>query len=394
MKVLVISKRPFDMRLGDAVRFVNIARRLRANHRFDLLCFADRGQVLSEEAREVFESVTILPFPRAPRPLLRRAFEAFSLRSIAPISTAMQAALRNVVNEPSHHLLLSLGGTILQNLPADRRSIPLITDSVDSAPLTISREWKNARLRDRPRLMRRMWLYHLLGRSVRQTVDANVFASELDASIFARLYPGVRTLGIPNGVDADYFHPAPTAPEPKSIVFEGNMMFEPNIDAARYLCTEIVPRVLQSHPDLRVYLVGRDPSPEVCALATDCVVVTGTVPDVRAYLWRSSVFVCPMRLGAGIKNKVLQAWAVGMPVVATSEAMGGLEPRDGDNVFLRNDPSSFADAVSWLLDDPAHGRKVAARGRELAIERFSWEAQANRFDSLFEELRAQYASAR
>lgn len=388
-----MSKRPFDMRLGDAVRFVNLARRLQNRHRFDLLCFADHGQVLSDEARDVFESVTILPFPRTPgRPLLRRAVEAFSLRSISPISTAMQAALRSALKERSHDLLMSLGGTILRNLPAGTRGIPLVTDSVDSAQLTIAREWKNARLRDRPRLLRRMWLYRLLGRWVSRTVDANVFASELDASIFARLYPGVRTVGIPNGVDADYFHPVTTAPEPKSIVFEGNMMFGPNIDAARYLCSEIVPRVLRSHPDLRVYLVGRDPSPEVCALATDCVAVIGTVPDVRDYLWRSSVFVCPMRLGAGIKNKVLQAWAVGMPVIATSEAMGGLEPGDGENVILRDDPISFADAVSWLLDDPARGRKVAARGRELAVERFSWQAQADRFDCLFEELRAKYAS--
>lgn len=387
MRILVLSKRPFDMRLGDSVRVINIARCLKLKHQLDLLSFADAGQQLSEEARAVFETVTLLPFPHTPaRPLFDRARDALSLRSVAPVSPEMRAALLEVFQEGSHDVVMSIGGSVLLNLPSDRRDIPVITDSIDSAPLTFAREWKHAALSARPRLLRRMWLYRQLGAWVAKNVDANVFASDLDASIAARRFPGLRTEGIPNGVDADYFCPGPGAPESKSIAFEGNMMFEPNVDAACYLCKSIVPRVLERHPDLRVYLVGRDPAPEVRALASANVVVTGTVPDVREYLWKSSVFVCPMRLGAGIKNKVLQAWAVGMPVVATSEALGGLDARDGENVLLRDDPTSFANAVSDLLSHPSQGRAVAAGGRRSAVEHYSWQAQAVRFEELFQEM--------
>jgi polysaccharide biosynthesis protein PslH len=392
MRILVLSKRPFDERLGDFVRVINIARILQVNHRLDLLSFEDSGQRLGEEARSVFDTATMLPFPRTSgRPLLQRARAALSLSSVAPVSSAMQSALAEVFKLRSHDIVLSVGGSVLLNLPSGRRGIPIVTDSIDSASLTFAREWKHARFRERPRLLRQMWLYRQLAHWIARNVDANVFASELDASIAARRFPRLRTEGIPNGVDAEFYCPGPSAPEPKSIVFEGNMMFGPNVDAARYLCEIIVPRILGRHPDLRVYVVGRDPVPQVRALASKSIVVTGTVPDVRDYLWRSSVFVCPMRLGAGIKNKVLQAWAVGMPVVATSEALGGLDARDGENVLVRDAPSLFADTVTELLSDPARGRAVAEGGRKTAVEHYSWRAQARRFELLFEELIARAA---
>jgi glycosyltransferase involved in cell wall biosynthesis len=387
MRILVLTKRPFDERLGDFVRVINIARCLKEKHQLDLLSFADSGQQLGAEARTVFGSVNLLPFPRTSgRSLLQRATAALSLSSVAPVSPAMKAALTEVFQRGSHDIVLSIGGAVLLNLPTHRSRIPIVTDSIDSASLTFAREWKHARFVEKPHLLRRMWLYRQLALWLASNVDANVFASDLDAAIASRRFPGLRIEGIPNGVDADFYCPGNCAPEPKSIVFEGNMMFGPNVDAARYLCEDIVPRVLSRHPDLRVYIVGRDPAPEVRALASKCIVVTGTVPDVRDYLWRSSVFVCPMRLGAGIKNKVLQAWAVGMPVVATREALGGLDARDGENVFVRDAPALFAETVAELLTDPARGRAVAAGGRRTAVEQYSWQAQAHRFELLFEEL--------
>ena len=107
---------------------------------------------------------------------------------------------------------------------------------------------------------------------------------------------------------------------------------------------------------------------------------------MREHLWRASVFVCPMRLGAGIKNKILQAWAMGLPIVASSQAMGGLDAREGENVLMRDEPAQFAAAVSRLLTTPALARLLSANGRKLALEKYSWKTQAERFDQLFTEL--------
>jgi glycosyltransferase involved in cell wall biosynthesis len=304
----------------------------------------------------------------------------------------MHATLNEMLASGTYDILLSNGASILQNLAPGRVPIPIVCDSIDSATLTIEREWAAASWRDRTKLLRRLWHNRQLNRLIQLCVSANTFASELDAALFRKAVPSVRTEGIPNGVDLDYFFPAETPKEPKSIVFEGNMMFGPNIDAAVFLCSEIVPRILPRHPDLRVYLVGRDPVSEVKELASDHVIVTGTVADVRNYLWSASVFVCPMRLGAGIKNKILQAWATGMPVVATSAAMGGLGCTDGENVLLRDDPASFADAVSWLLEEPQRGETIATAGRRRAVEHFSWAAQADRFHQLFLEVSSRRSS--
>ena len=145
-------------------------------------------------------------------------------------------------------------------------------------------------------------------------------------------------------------------PEPATLVFEGNMMFGPNVDAARRLALEILPIVRAAIPAARLVLVGRDPAPEVRALAGESVEVTGTVDDVRPFLARGTVFACPMRLGSGIKNKILQAWAMARPVVATPASLGGLAAHDEDNLLVREDNLGFSEAVIELIRDPARVR--------------------------------------
>jgi glycosyltransferase involved in cell wall biosynthesis len=375
------------MRLGDAVRFVNIARQLRPRHTFDLICYFKLGQGLSDEAREVFDQVTMVPYPVEDTPSpLARALRSLTLSSIAPRNQDMKDELVARLSAGSYELVFCNGASTLLNLPRKPLDVPVVCDSIDSMSLTIEREWQSAPLHQRLKLVRRILHDWQLRNLVRARADADVFASELDAALAARLDPTMKTVGIPNGVDSSYFHPGDVHPEGNAIVFEGNMMFGPNIDAARYLCAEIVPRVVKRHAKLRVYLVGRDPTAEVLDLKSDHVVVTGTVPDVRPYLWRSSVFVCPMRLGAGIKNKILQAWACGLPVVATSQALGGLGAIDGENVFLRDDPVSFAAAVCEILENPERGKRVALGGRSMALDNFSWAAQAEKLESLFFEV--------
>lgn len=395
MRVLVVSRHPFDMRLGDAVRVINFLKQLRTSHSFDLLCFFKPDQTLSDEVRAVFDEVTMLPFPvEDSLPAPWRALRALTLRSIAPVSEAMRAELATAQASGRYDVLYVNGASTLLNLPRGPASLPVLCDSIDSASLAIGREWKQANWPERAPLLRRWWHSRLLNALLKSRADANVFASELDASVFAQALPSIRTAGIPNGVDAQYFHPGTQQPERHSIVFEGNMMFGPNIDAALFLCNEIVPLVLKRYPDLRVYLVGRDPTEEVRALASSNVTVTGTVPDVRPYLWRSSIFVCPMRLGAGIKNKILQAWATGMPVIATSEAMGGLGGRDGENVVLRNGAPAFAEAICSILADPERGKRIAEAGRDRAVGHYSWAAQAGRLEQVLTEVVSEFATRR
>ncbi len=387
MRILVLATKPLALRSGDGLRFVNIARQLRPRHSFELLCFAKPGQAIDGESAQVFERVTALPFPsEPPRSLSARVLSSLSPEHFMPESPKLKRALEDILAASACDLILDIGGLMLRNLPPVESSPPVVVDSIDEPGITFERALKHAALGEKPRLWRSLWLYSRINRQISSRARANVYASKLDADYYARRFPDARVASIPNGVDADFFHPSSDAPDPNTIAFEGNMAFEPNVDAAHYLCAEILPRLWVERPALRASLIGREPVESVRALASNRVTVTGTVADVREHLWRASIFVCPMRLGAGIKNKILQAWAMGLPIVATSQAMGGLEARDGENVLIGDDADSLAEAVSRLLASPELQNKLASSGRRLVLEKYTWKIQAERFERLFFEV--------
>ena len=122
--------------------------------------------------------------------------------------------------------------------------------------------------------------------------------------------------------------------EPHTLLFVGNYEYAPNQDAARILVERVLPRVRQALPDARLQLVGANPPGWLQALAADHIEVSGRVPDVAPYLARATVFVCPLRMGAGLKNKVLEALAMGIPVVATPLSVDGIAVRDGESALI------------------------------------------------------------
>ena len=387
MRILVLAKRPMAMRWGDALRFVNLARHWRGEHALELLAFVKPAQELDLASREVFERVDLLPYPEENQASLgERVRDFFSASHFMPASEAMRREIAQRLAASRYDLIFDMGGLMLANLPPGTPPIPLVVDSIDEPLLTFEREMHQAPWSKRPALMRKLRQYEHVNREIHARASVNVYASKLDSDSYLRAFPGARVESIPNGVDAEYFHPRAGLAEPGRIAFEGNMMFGPNVDAATFLCHEILPALLALRPDVRVDLIGREPADAVRALAGERVWVSGTLDDVRDALWRACVFVCPTRLGAGIKNKVLQAWAMGLPLVATPEAMGGLDAREGENVLVRADPVEFAAAVNTLLSSPQLALRLSTHGRRIALEQYSWKAQAQRFDALFRSL--------
>ncbi|MEO6711278.1 MAG: glycosyltransferase family 4 protein [Planctomycetota bacterium] len=390
MRILVLAAKPLRLHSGDGLRFVNIARGMRPAHSFELVCFAKDGQEIDAESSEVFDRVSVLPRPiEGSRSLARRVLWSLSSRHFTPESSEMKSAV--VAALPRCDLVLDIGGLMLGNLPPLGASPPVVVDSIDEPEITFTRALEHARWMDKPSVLRTLLIYRRINRKISARVQANVYASELDSAHYARCFPLSRVETIPNGVDAEYFRPTENPPDPSRIAFEGNMQFGPNIDAALTLCRDIMPRLWKLRPELQLELIGRDPTAEIRARASDRILVSGTLPDIRERLGRASVFVCPMRLGAGIKNKILQAWAMGLPVVASSQSMGGLDAREGENVLIRDEHAAFAAAVDEVLSTPTLAKKLAANGRALATLKYSWGSQALRFERLFEELCAKRA---
>ncbi len=140
-----------------------------------------------------------------------------------------------------------------------------------------------------------------------------IVVSERDRDELQTLNPALPVDVIPNGVDLETFQPSDQPRTPNTLLFTGNYEYAPNVDAALRLARDIFPQVQAQIPDAKLWLVGSSPPPEVQALASEAITVTGYVPDMQTYLHQAAVFVSPLRLGAGIKNKVLEALGAALP---------------------------------------------------------------------------------
>jgi glycosyltransferase involved in cell wall biosynthesis len=179
---------------------------------------------------------------------------------------------------------------------------------------------------------------------------------------------------IPNGVNIEDFPYTENGREDSLILFTGRMGYFPNAEAAIYFATRVFPLILQQKPDARFLIVGADPPRRVRRLSRlPGVEVTGYVPRIQDYLARATVAVAPMQAGTGIQNKVLEAMASGVPVVATRYALGGIEAVDGEHLLVADDADGLADQVVRLLRDPALRRRLARNARQLVEEKYTWE---------------------
>jgi sugar transferase (PEP-CTERM/EpsH1 system associated) len=224
-------------------------------------------------------------------------------------------------------------------------------------------------------------LYRLESRRLRalerrslEAFDACLVVTEEEARLAARLFPGERSVhAVENGVDLDYFRPEGALAEGAGIVFTGAMDYPPNVDAVLWFAREVLPAVRERVPAATLTIVGREPAAAVRALASPEVRVSGTVPDVRPYFAAARVAVAPLRIARGIQNKVLEAMASGVPVVASPAAKSGIDARPGEHLLVADGARDFAAAVVRLLTDTEAARRIRIAARARVEQRYSWE---------------------
>jgi glycosyltransferase involved in cell wall biosynthesis len=208
-------------------------------------------------------------------------------------------------------------------------------------------------------------------------------------------YPLIET--IPIGVDTDYFSHSWQRDQRDKCVFVGTMYWPPNVDSVIHFCQDILPLAKKDLPELAFEVVGLRPTRAVLELQErmPSVHVTGSVDDVRPYMSHSRAFVVPLRAGSGMRVKILNAMATGVPVVTTSigcEGIDGLvpvrEPSCADanreaNVWIADTPQEFAGAVVALTRDDELAASISRNGRELMVERYDWRIISQRVLDLY-----------
>lgn len=226
------------------------------------------------------------------------------------------------------------------------------------------------------------WLYRRessrlldLERGIAAAFDANIFVSSAEAELFRRLVPehAGKVFHLGNGVDSQYFSPDrpyenPYVPGIQPLVLIGTMDYWPNVDGACWFAARVLPRVRDSIPGAHFYVVGRSPARRVRNLDRQPgVTVTGRVDDVRPYLAHAAAAVAPLRISRGVQNKILEAMAMAKPVIATPQALEGIEAEAGQEVLVASDAESFAREIVDLVRSSRHeaiGRRARARVRK------------------------------
>jgi polysaccharide biosynthesis protein PslH len=387
--LLLTSHPPYPVRDGEDLRIYNLVKHLKERNEIHLVTYR-RDHAIDPEMTELFQQTHLLDGGPGAQSnvcdLYQKVVEALTPSRIHVFDERVSALLRSVLARESFDLIWIPAWQMMHyclDLPLNR----VVLDVMDDGVLELFRE---ARHSQSPKQLvvnlKRLFQTVCFERKYFPRVRCCILVTEHDARMLKRVCPGANAIIISNGVDTEYFSPLGLPEAYPSLIFEGNMSFGPSVDGIRYFHSEILPLIRHEIPATKLWIVGKDPVPAILDLRSENVLVTGYVDDVRPYLDQASVFVCPMRKGAGIKNKLLQAWAMGKAIVATPIALAGLKAEPGTNIVVGKDARQFATAVVRLLQDRSKRESLGDRGRKTVLDLHNWKDRAESFETLMESI--------
>jgi hypothetical protein len=389
MKILYVCHRfPFPPKRGGKIRPFNMIRHLSERHEVTVASLA-RSDVEAKEGEGLARHCARYEMARVSNPIQ-------TLRMVARLPTptpssfgffyspALARRIRELVATERFSLIFVHCSSVAPYVE-DVEGVPKILDfgDMDSQkwleyarykpfPLSTGYWLEGRKLeREEQRLARKFDLCTATTRAEWETLEA--------------YGTGVATDWFPNGVDASFFAPVDEPYDADTISFIGRMDYYPNQECMFDFCRNVLPRLKTKRPGIKLLIVGADPSPAVLKLGEiEGVTVTGSVPDVRPHVRRSAAMVAPLNIARGTQNKILEAMAMGVPVVTSRVAAGGVDANDREHFLVASSPNEFADAVLRILDDPAERNRLAKAGRARMLTHHAWDNSMQRMDGIIE----------
>jgi sugar transferase (PEP-CTERM/EpsH1 system associated) len=387
VKILFVCHRlPFPPKRGGKIRPFNIIRHLSKNHQVTVCSIARseqeeiEGKGLSEHCERVFVGRVKDPVQAA----------RMVTRLPTPVPSSMgwfySPTLANRVDEllrTEQFDLIFVHCSSVAQYVARADNIPRILDfgDMDSQkwleyfhyrpfPLKYGYWLEGTKLeREERRLARRFRFCTATTRAEWETLEG--------------FETGAATDWFPNGVDSGFFAPDDTPHDPEQICFVGRMDYYPNQECMDDFCRNTWPLILARRPTMKLVIVGADPSPAVRKLGElQNVTVTGSVPDVRPYVRGSLAMVAPLNIARGTQNKILEGMAMGVPVIASRVAAGGVDAHEGEHLLVADNPEETAQAVLGLANDPARRHQLAQAGRARMLSHHAWSSSMDRLDGI------------
>jgi glycosyltransferase involved in cell wall biosynthesis len=300
--------------------------------------------------------------------------------------TELRATLDGAVREHRHDCALVWAGA--EALWFGRSDLPrAVVDIIDCNPLEFWRGLRSYRdPRQRYRALRELPVATRFARRMVRSYAGTVCVGEADARWLRRIGGRDTVYVVPNGVDIPPLESIAAEATKPTLSFTGALDYQPNIEAVLFAANAIWPRIRSAVPEARFVVAGRNPAPEVRALADQPnLEIAPDVPDMVPILGRSWVSIAPMRSGVGIKNKVLEAWACARPVVLSRLATNGLIIPADHAGLVGTDAEAMATSVVALFDDAGRRRRLGLSARENVQANFTWAGTAARLDALLRQ---------
>ena len=390
MKILLVTARfPIPAQTGDKLRALRLIEHLAPKHEVHLICLQDGPPVATD--RQTLESklaslhVIDHGIVTMARNLVSGALSKLPVQTLIYQSPELAARVTEVIAAHDIEVVVSQLARISPNV--DPGDAAYVVDFVDALSLGFSRRGEA-----KPFPLRR--LFQVESQRMErlevvegQRADRRVVTSGVDKTHLEALGTGGVDV-VPVGVSDDFADSEEAVTAPKrdiDVVFTGNLGYAANIEAAEFLVNEVLPTLLAKRPNLRVTLAGARPARRVRRLASENVEVVGPVRDLRTYLRRAQVAVAPMVTGSGIQLKLLEAMAMGVPVVTTSLAGEPINAAPGDAFLVGDNATQFATSIEQLLDSPEERNRVGENGRQLVQERFRWLHVNSQYETLLSD---------
>lgn len=394
----LVHRLPYPPNKGDKVRSFNLLKHLAQKHRIHLGTFIDdpADDAYLDAVRGYCADLHVARL--SPRLAKLRSLSGLLSGEALSLPYYRDAGLRAWVaktcaTEPIDGAVVF--SSVMADYLPDMARLPTLVDFVDMD----SAKWRQYATAYRWPLS---WLYRREGerllafeRTIAARARHSFFVTEAECDLFLAAAPECagRVDAMCNGVDAEFFSPdhvmaSPYADDEIPVVFTGAMDYWPNVDAAVWFAGEVLPRLRERRPAIRFYIVGRSPASAVRALASEAIVVTGTVDDVRPYLAHAAVVVAPLRIARGIQNKVLEAMAMARPVVASAACAGPIAATPGEELLAAESVDAYLERIESLLADPVHADNIGRAARRRVLASYSWDAHLALIDRYLEETTA------
>jgi sugar transferase (PEP-CTERM/EpsH1 system associated) len=392
LKLLFIANRfPYPPYRGDKLKIFNLASVLSKNHEIHLITFAEQKSDYDHvnEVSHIFSKIHIIDLPRW-KSVVNVAIGMFGSRPLQVNyfrSRKFRNELAGLLGENSYDAIH------VQHLRMAQYAIKYkdrfrILDMPDAFSLYWQRR-KSVKRNFFAKLLddiesARVMKYESY---ILDEFNLNLVCSSEDLAFLENAHGDSRIKLLPNGVDTAKFRPMQhDYSHSHTLLFTGNMDYAPNVDAVLYFVSDVFPLIKRKFPEVKFIIAGQRPIDKVKELANGRdILVTGFIEDLSVMYNEASVVVAPLRFGAGTQNKVLEAMAMGIPVVCSNIGFEGLGINDGEGAFMRTDKEGFADQVSALLADQSLRETTGKKGTDIISSKFSWETIALTLEGYFRD---------